>query len=140
MSLVNIKPYFRSRLESLGYVEWDDAFNSDNIPETILDNAYHIFLPSITGGPINHTDQSTESEITLLVFKKGYRNSNEAIDESILSVETIVKDVCKIANRTSLLLNVVFNSADISKIDQSSDNAVVLELRFTAFVQIGVEE
>lgn len=140
MSLTNIKPYFRTRLDSLGYTEWDDAFNVDNIPETILENSYHVLLPSISGGPINHTDQSTESDVTVLVFKKGYRNSNDAIDEAILSVENIVKDVCKTVNRTSTLLNVVFNEATIDKINDANDNAVILEFKFKAYVQIGVEE
>ncbi len=140
MSLTNIKPYFRSRLDFLGFNEWDDAFNVDNIPETTLDNAYHILLPSITGGSINQLDQPTSSAVEVLLFLKGYRNSNEAIDQAILNVETILKDVCNVVNRTSVLLNVVFDEATIDKINNANDSSVVLTLNFTAFVQVGVEE
>lgn len=140
MSITNIKPYFRSRLDTLGFNEWDDAFNIDNIPETILDRAYHILLPSINGGSINQTDQSTSSSVQVSVFLKGYRNSNEAIDQAILEVENIVKDVCNIVNRTSLLLNVVFDEATIDKIVQENDSGVLLAFSFTAYVQIGIEE
>lgn len=140
MSLSNVKLYFRDRLDGLGYSEWQDGFATDNIPETILDRAYHVFIESISGGPINHTHQDTESEVVVRLFYRGYRQASEAIDESISGVEAIVADVCKVANRTATLLNVIFNTADFSPLNEENDNSVFVEMRFSARVILGIEE
>lgn len=140
MSLSNVKTYFRSRLDGLAYSEWKDGFAFDNIPETILDRAYHVFIESISGGPINHTHQDTESEVVVRLFYRGYRDVSTAIDESISGVEAIIADVCKVANRTSVLLNVVFSGAEFSPLNDENDNSVFVEMRFSARVILGVEE
>lgn len=140
MSLNNIRPYFRTRLDGLGYLEHEDGFNRQNIPQTILNKSYHILVESVSGGPINHTDQFTESSVLVSVFFKGYRNVNEAIDDAISNVETIIKDVCKVVNRTSTLLNVVFEGSDFLPLSDTNDNSVLVEMRFSAQVEIGVEE
>jgi hypothetical protein len=140
MGLANVRSYFRSRLDGLGYTEWQDGFAFDNIPETILDRAYHVFIESISGGPINHTHQDTESEVVVRLFYRGYRDAVEAIDQSIDGVETIVSDVCKVANRTATLLNVIFDTADFNPLNAENDNSVFVEMRFSARVILGIEE
>lgn len=140
MSLSNIKPYFRSRLDGLGFTEWLDGFSTDNIPQTILNQAYHILVESTDGGPINHTHQDTNSRVRVRLFYRGYANPSVALDEALVGVETIVKDVCKVANRTSMLLNVIFESADYQPLNEDNDNSVLVEMVFTARVILGVEE
>lgn len=140
MSLSSVRPYVRSRLEGLGYTEWADGFNYDNIPETILDRSFHVFIESISGGSINQADQETVAAIILRVFFRGYRDASEAIDQSISGLETIVKDVCKASNRTSVLTNVVFDGADFEPLTVNNDSSVLLTIRLGARVIIGVEE
>lgn len=140
MSLGAVRPYFKDRLGGLGFSEWTDGFNFENIPETILDKAFHVLVESIAGGPINHTHQDTVASVVLRVFFRGYRDVSGAIDESILGVETIVKDVCKVSNRTSQVLNVVFDSADFEALNLSNDNSVLVTMRFSAEIVLGVEE
>lgn len=140
MSLTNIRTYFRERFDGLSYLEHEDGFNRQNIPQTILNKSYHILVESVTGGPINQLDQRTSSGVLISVFFKGYRNVNEAIDDAISNVEIIIKDVCKIANRTSMLLNVVFEGCDFLPLSDTNDNSVLVEMRFSADVEIGVEE
>jgi hypothetical protein len=127
-------------MDGLGYHEHLDGFNSDNIPETILDRAYHILVVSIAGGPINHTHQDTVSQVSLKVFIRGYRDVTEAIDSSILTLETIVKDVCKLSNRTSSVFNVVFDGCDFNPLSNSNDNSVMLDITFSVQVILGIEE
>lgn len=140
MSLSNVRGYFIARLDGLGFTEWRDGFFQENIPETILDKSFHVFLESVGGGPINHTHQDTVSSVIVRVFFRGYRDVTEAIDEAISGLETIVKDVCKVSNRTEELLNVVFDGADFEPLNVANDNSVLLTIRFGASVVIGVEE
>lgn len=140
MSLANVRSYLKTRMDSLGYSEWRDGFKSDNIPETIMDMSYHILVESIDGGSINHTHQDTFSNVSLKVFYRGYLDVTEAIDTAILGVETIVKDICKVSNRTSTTLNVVFNGAEFSPVNDLNDNSVLVDMDITVRVVLGVEE
>lgn len=140
MSLSNVRSYLKTRMDLLGYSEWRDGFKTDNIPESIMDMSYHILVESIDGGSINHTHQDTFSNVSMKVFYRGYLDVTEAIDTAILGVETIVKDICKVSNRTSTTLNVVFNGAEFSPINDLNDNSVLVDMDITVRVVLGVEE
>lgn len=141
MSASSIRPYFAARLEALGFKEWRDGFTFENIPETILDRSFHVYLETISGGPINHTHQDITGLVVVRVFFRGYRDVTLAIDESISSTEAIVKEVCKVSNRTSAgLLNVVFDGVDYEPLTSQNDNSVLTTMRFQAQVVLNVEE
>ena len=139
MSLSNVRSYLKTRMDGLGFEEWRDGFAVNNIPETVIDKSYHILVESISGGAINHTHQDTESEVSVRIFFKGYRDVTEAIDTAIISIETIVKDVCKAANRTSEVLNVVFEGVNLSPQSDTNDNSVFVEMNFSVRVILDVE-
>lgn len=141
MSLSAIKPWFRERLETLDFEEHIDGFNTDNVGEIDIDRAFHIRPITITGGPINHTDQRTETDVEVKVFFKGGVNASEAIDDAIIGVEQIVKECCNVKNRTSDgLLNVIFQRAEIEPRSVDNDNSVLVTFGFTVMVLLGVEE
>jgi hypothetical protein len=139
MSLTKIRPYFRERLESLGFSEHKDGFNLENIPKTIINRTFHILVSSISGGPINHTHQNTVSTVELVLFFSGFRDVGESLDNAIDDVEKIVKDVCKVSNRTKTLLNVVFNAVDFAPLNEQNDNSVAVRMEFSAEVILCVE-
>lgn len=140
MSLVNIYPYFRSRLNSLGFEEWKDGFNLNNIPKTIIDKSYHILTPDQSGGPSNQNHQDIENTVIISFFLKGFRNPTEAKERAMLDIERIVKDVCNIRNRTATLLNVVYNGSTMEAINADDDNQVLVQLDFSAFVVLSLCE
>lgn len=140
MSLSNVRTYLRTRLDGLGYHEHVDGFNTENIAESVLDMAYHILVNSIDGGSINHTHQNTVSRVSVKVFHRGYRDVTEAIDTAIASLETIVRDVCKVANRTSSVFNVVFETCDFQPFSSANDNSVMIDISFSVSVILGIEE
>ncbi|MCA9313680.1 hypothetical protein KDA08_05220 [Candidatus Saccharibacteria bacterium] len=140
MSLANIYPYFRARLKSLGYTEWQDAFNRDNIPASIINKSFHILTPSILGSSINQNHQNTSTTVSIQFVIKGYRYPSEAKEKAMLETERIIKDVCKIVNRTSVLLNVIFEGSTMDALNTSDDNIVLVDMEFTAVVVLGPEE
>lgn len=141
MSASSIRPYFAARLEALGFREWRDGFTFENIPETILDKSFHVYLETISGGPINQADQLLTGLVVIRAFYRGYRDVTEAIDESISSTEAIVKEVCKVSNRTSEgILNVVFDGVDYEPLTAQNDNSVLTTMRFSAQTLLEVEE
>ncbi len=139
MALTDVRPYFRTRMVSLGFKEWPDGFNFENIPSNILDQVFHIQSDTITPDTTNMTNYDISSPVTLRLFIKGFRDPAQAIDNAISSYETILCDVLKPANRLGTLIqNVSPGSTSILPLSDNNDNAVILEMEFTARVFLNV--
>lgn len=142
MSFSTIRPYFQERMSVIDteLKEWEDAFNVDNIPATILDKSWHLdFSPFSynTGGA--HTCLSFECPITLSVFFKGYRNPVEAVDMALLFADAILKECTKPVQRLNQpkIKNVLPGNISVRELSDSNDNAAVLEIQF--FCEVIVE-
>lgn len=135
MSLSSVRPFFRTRLDGLGFIEWDDGFQFDNVPETILNKAYHLQIGTIGGGPANQTTHVFEYPITLRVHFKGFRDVNSAIDDVVSESETILEDILAPSVRLGTAIkDVVCDSVNILPLDASNDNNIVLQMEFTSTI------
>jgi hypothetical protein len=138
MSLSLVRPFIRTRLNELGFQEWPDGFNTENIPETLLDKAYHIATPSADFGTLNHHDQPIDLRQELSIFRKGFRDPAEAIDTIIGDCEDIVCDLLDPENRFDGHLNIVFRGFTIEPLNDENDNSVKAVLSFDVVVTLGV--
>jgi hypothetical protein len=133
-----IRPYFRARLNALGFREWKDGFNFENIPSTILDKSYHVEIPR--GSRLNAFDMSSNDitqDVVVRVFFKGFRNPSEAIDLALLKYEQILQSVLASENRIGVdIKNIYFDSCQILPLSDSNDNAVILEITFSCLIII----
>lgn len=141
MSFQNLKPYFQDRMIVAlpDSNEWEDAFNIENIPSTILDRAWHIdFGPFVYTGTA-HTCLSFDCPVRISIFLKGYRSPNEAVDNAMIYANTVITEVCKPLNRLNqaTIKNILPNTVDVRGLAQSNDNAAVLELSFDCKIIIG---
>lgn len=134
MSLANIYPYFRARMNALEYREHEDGFSRDNIPSSLLNESYHILTSSGVGGSINQNHQDVGVNVNLMVAYKGFRHPSDAKEKALVEIDKILKEICNIKNRTSSLLNVVFDGFDMVELDVTNDNVVMVEMNFTADV------
>lgn len=135
MSLVNVLPFFRTRMDGLGYSEWEDAFSIENIPATIFNKSYHLEVSPVIGEPIPHRSQQIEMPIILRAFYKGYRSINDARDDAISESETILGDILTSSVRLSVnVKNILFDSYQLLPLNESNDNSIILEINFRAIV------
>lgn len=135
MSLSDVRPFFRTRLDSLGYKEWQDGFAFDNIPQTLLDGSYHIESGTISGSPVNQRTQSLEYGIVVRVFFRGFRDPAGAIDSAISASETILADILSTSNRVGTdIKDVLVNSIVPTPLSGTNDNDVILEIDFSAII------
>jgi hypothetical protein len=134
MSFTAVRSYFRTRLDGLGedLSEWRDGFNFENIPDTVLDRAYHIESGPYTGNQQNQSIIDASAAVTVRVFLKGYLDPAEAIDNGIDLGQTIICDIVNPINANgSLVKNVDFSSMAIEPYDQSNDNDAILIIEFS---------
>lgn len=132
MNLDGVRDFFRTRLDGLSYREWEDGFNSKNIPSTLLDKSYHLDIGKIVSRPANQRHHVFSYPLTVLVFLKGFRNPAEAIDQGLTEANTIMSDLLDPLNRlqTNGLKDIRPVSIDVSPVSESNDNAVVVSLEF----------
>jgi hypothetical protein len=124
-------------MDGLGYKEWDDLFNIDNIPSTIIDGAYHVEVGSGSGAVINQHVLNTEFPIVLRLFRKGFRDPAEMRDEMLGELQTIICDILLPAVRLSSgVKNIIFDGWDFLPLSESNDNSIILEMRFTNIVML----
>jgi len=134
-----IRPLFRTAMNSLiKFKEWKDAFNVQNIPSTIINDAYHIDTSSGgRKGAYDQNSQEIEHDVIIRVFKKGYRNTAEAIDAAMTDYGLILHTVLAPTNRLgSRIKNIYLNDVSIQPYDPSNDNIVLLEITFTCLMEI----
>ncbi len=134
MSITKILPYFRTRLNSLGFKEWTDALNFENIPDTILDGSYHLDFGSTNTNQNNQVDIDLGQTITVRLFCKGYRNTSETRDKLIANAENVFCDIIDPRNATigPAVKDVGFTSMDIIALDDSNNNTMYAEMLFEA--------
>lgn len=131
MSFTNIRPYFRTRLDSLGFREWPDAFNIDNNPSSIIDLSYHLGPVQVSTIKQNQGDFESDGSISVHLWVKGYADPSVALDDSLTNAQSILVDVLKASNRIGgNLKNVFLDGIATEPIAGSNDNVVRLRLDF----------
>jgi hypothetical protein len=141
MSFSTLRTYFEERMATVDseLKEWEDAFNIENIPSSVLDKSWHIdFAPFSykTGGA--QTCLSFECPVTLNVFFKGYRNPKEAIDTALIFADAIIKECTKPVQRLNQpkIKNVLPSLVSVRELDTTNDNAAILEVQFNCEVRL----
>lgn len=141
MSFSTIRPYFQDRMIAVDSElrEWEDAFNLENIPSTILDKSWHIQFNPMgynTGGA--QTCLSFDCPVTLSVFFKGYRNPREAVDTALIFADAIIKECTKPVQRLNQpnIKNVLPSLVSVRELDTTNDNAAILEIQFSCEVRL----
>lgn len=133
MCLAQARIYFRNRMETLGYSEWRDGFNKDNIPSTLLDQVFHLESGEIAPTASNHQVHEFSSPIVVRVFLKGFLDPATAIDNALETADTILEEILLPSNRLGTeVKDVIPIGISVNPLSDSNDNAVLLELNFEA--------
>lgn len=131
MSLIDVRSYFRTHLDSVGFSEWTDGFNTENIPGTLLDRSYHIESGVISSTASNHQAHLFICPITIRVFYKGFVDTQGAIDDAYVDATSILAEVLLPANRLgSSLQDVVPSSISVTPLSSTNDNSLILQMEF----------
>jgi hypothetical protein len=135
MSFSSVRPFFRTNLDELGFSEWKDGFNFENIPDQILNNSYHIEVGQISGGPSNQLVHEFSYPVLVRIFLKGYLDPASGIDAAMEVVDNVYHQVLDPSVRLGTVIkDVIPDSVSVRPQDISNDNNIVLELGFSAIL------
>lgn len=131
MSFEAIRPYFKARCEAVGLSEHDDSFNIDNIPDTIIDDSFHISFDSFNGIKSNQNDQEISVPVSVVFYKKGFRYPSEGIDNALIKAEALIKEAQSTTNRLGTVIkNVTTSDGVVEPITLANDNIVRVKIVF----------
>lgn len=141
MSLTALRPYFRGRLASLGFTEWPEPFDFQNIPSNIIDRSFNLELGSVAGIVRQNLHHEFDAQVTIRAFFKGFREPANALDEAIARAELILKDCCKVENwGPTALKGITVQSVDFLPLDNDlNDNVVFCSIVFAVGVNVCIE-
>lgn len=135
MSFQAARSHFRSVMDALGYNEWTDGFNIEDIPSSIIDGSYHLTSYSANAVSHNHIDLSVNQRMQITVFRKGYKDFASGIDILNEDADTIFGSLLSPTNRlTTAIKSIKFVSMAIEPLADSNDNSAKLTLDFDCLV------
>jgi hypothetical protein len=138
MSLSSVRPFFRDRLESLGFKEHDEPFQPGIIAANITDGSFHLETGFIASGPANQIVHSFTYPITVRIYRTGFSDILKAYDEVHEDADAILADLLNPSTRLGTVIkDIVPESIQPQALDiNSNDNVIILELVFTAKLEL----
>ena len=131
MSFTSVRPYFRTRMNSLGHKEWTDGFNFENIPESIQNRTYHIDANSSSGNSQNQTVLDASMNVTIRLYILGYRDPADGIDQAMSFAQAAICDIVNPTNANGTdIKDVQYSSKTIRPRSEDNDNTIVVEMNF----------
>lgn len=128
------RTYFKNRISECmpDYTEWEDYFNSSNIPSTLLDYSYHIELGSTASGSFDDQSSLEEMSVTIRFFRKGFDTSmlQEHFDKLYDDVHGFKFNAQDPSKRVEPIKNVYATSVIPQPMD-SNDNIMIVQVDFT---------
>lgn len=136
--IYGVKPYGKTVLETLGYVEHKDPFNKDNIPANLKNKAFHM-SQGIARTVSNHQDHlSLQVPLTISAYKQGFNNPNQKFLDALTDAERI-RDAM-LAPQTRLtqphIKNVTLETMDVAPVAASNNNTMVLSFVFNMLILV----
>lgn len=137
MSLVDVVPYVRGKMNSLNFDEHEDAFNQENLGGIDLTGKYHILEGTISEIDFNQTAFDAEFNLSVTVFFKGFRKPLDAKAEAIKQLERILDSMLDFQDiKQSGFKKLKFVSGNLEPLDISNDNDIKLVMEFVAMVTL----
>jgi len=136
MSLASIKPYFRARLNTLGFTkEHPEAFDVEAVASTIIDKTFHILNGPATLVSNNQNHLVFTVDVGVQIFFKGYRSEENGRLRAESALEDILKETLSATNRVTQasdgIKDVKLVTAEIIPMDESQDNISLLQIGFS---------
>jgi hypothetical protein len=144
MIISKVRDYFRAQILAIDsdFYEWDNPFDSDNIPETLADKAY--FLKYSIDSVTEQSDIIEQNvSVDIEFFYKTYNSRVETYDNAMNQVNAIMLKAILVQTIETFhstddnpIFRVEFNSQVPTQLD-SNDNQLKISLSFTCGINLG---
>lgn len=137
MSLTKVRPLFRSTIDALGYKEWRDYINFENIPSTLFDKSYHLQTDSIGGSTASQLVYTFSFDLNVRLFRKSYNDTVEVHEQLISDVENIHTNLLELITRTrGDVFDIVPTSTTFDPLFNDVDNWQMATVGYSVIVKM----
>lgn len=125
----------------LGFVEWKDAFNVENIPSTRLHKAFHIQFQNVRGDSLNQSDYESTALIELKHLVKGQVDTDSSVDLALKLSEDIIVALLDPTERLNnvTIKRVFVEGFDLAPIDVTNDNSILVTMQISFLLSFNVD-
>lgn len=140
MSLVDVRAYFSTIANSLGYSKHYDGFATDNIPSTRFEKSYHVQAFNFDGSAQNQTVVDISALVTVKLYFKGYQDTDLAISKATAAGYSYIRAALASENRLTQpnVKNVLLENMAVEPYAVSNDNYVVCILNFRTYLYLQI--
>lgn len=137
MGLCDVMPYFREKLCSQGYKEYDSELESDDVPKTIAEKSFKMDLGNITAGASRHTSFQFLVPVELVLYFHTYLNKAKGVDEAVEKVDDILALILDESSRYGSSLKAIEPTSILFEaVDESNDNTLRCVLDFDVKLEL----
>lgn len=136
MSLAAVRPFFRARLNGLGFKEHTEAFDDDNRAQKQLDKLYRLESGPVNGSGADQSIHEFDYDISLVITLKGVGTKSVALrDRADTIAEQVLADVLSPSVRLGTdIKNITPGGITVEAYSVSDDNDCTLTIGFTATI------
>lgn len=132
MSFAVVRPHFREIFKGLDFDEFEEAFDLEFLADNNLEDSFHMESLANVGTEANQQADFFTYPILVRVFKQGFGDAFSLYDAVDLEKDRILAEVLKPSNRyQEVILKVSCDSIVVVPLDESNDDAMIMEFSFT---------
>lgn len=125
MPIIGVKQYFENVGTSLGLKQATDPFGAAEVASTKLDQAFHVFLDSVSGITRQNEAYDLESVVTFIIYQKGFKDVNAGMNKLINRAEDVL--LASINNAASNgIIGVTMDQINFEAISETRNDNVLL--------------
>lgn len=133
MSLSNVRPFFRERLNSIGFREHADGFDDTNREQTLMEKLYRLDTSNVVGAAANMQSHEFEMDCNVVITLRGQGTRNvELYDRSFEVAEQVYAEILAPANRNGTnIKDIIPTTILVTENSASNDNDLIITIGFT---------
>lgn len=131
--------YIAAAAEANKLKRWEDP-SSENVPNSRLDDVFHISVGPFNGGARSHAVQPITVEVMLTFWRRGFKDPEKGRRDAIDLAEKIAMTALKYKNHIGNdVKSVILNTIDPQVMREDNDNICRVQMSFTIGLSLGID-
>lgn len=141
MSWVDVYDLFTDRCTAKDCKEWEEPFDDQNIPATLIDRAFQQRTLSISGDSLSNKDFVSVVNHQVVLYFKGFREPKLALREGLTKAQEIISYVLshRYGFKPSIQSVQFLDAVPDPLSDVQNDNIIAVRITFAVRVNICLE-
>jgi|GEM_PF-3715864 len=120
--------YLESKVNAIGFTQWEPPFNKEDIASTLIDKSYHISLISTDKESQGNQTITMRHGFEVSLFLKGFRDTKEDAHQLLEIAEGAIMTLCSYDNNWASINKVEFIRLELLPFDDQVNQSILVAL------------